>query len=78
MAALLFSDECQTSSLPQTFHFLNIGFLLFKKPPNKNKGVRGNNLPLPAELKKRKPNKGMEGLTLTPDGKYLGPAPPAT
>jgi len=31
----------------------------------------GNNLPLPAELKKRKPNKGMEGLTLTPDGKYL-------
>jgi hypothetical protein len=31
----------------------------------------GNNLPLPGELKKRKPNKGMEGLTLTPDGKYL-------
>jgi hypothetical protein len=31
----------------------------------------GNDLPLPGELKKRKPNKGMEGLTLTPDGKYL-------
>lgn len=27
--------------------------------------------PLPGELKKRKPNKGMEGLTLTTDGKYL-------
>ena len=27
--------------------------------------------PLPAELKRRKPNKGMEGLTVTPDGKYL-------
>jgi hypothetical protein len=26
---------------------------------------------LPGELKRRKPNKGMEGLTLTPDGKYL-------
>ena len=25
----------------------------------------------PRELKKRKPNKGMEGLTLTPDGQYL-------
>jgi predicted aconitase with swiveling domain len=31
----------------------------------------GNNVALPGELKKRKPNKGMEGLTLTPDGKYL-------
>jgi hypothetical protein len=28
-------------------------------------------LPLPGELKKRKPNKGMEGLTITADGKYL-------
>jgi hypothetical protein len=27
--------------------------------------------PLPAELKERNANKGMEGLTLTPDGKYL-------
>jgi hypothetical protein len=27
--------------------------------------------PLPAELKRRMPNKGMEGLTITPDGKYL-------
>ncbi|HVZ45178.1 MAG TPA: esterase-like activity of phytase family protein [Ramlibacter sp.] len=27
--------------------------------------------PLPSELKRRKPNKGMEGLTVTPDGKYL-------
>jgi hypothetical protein len=27
--------------------------------------------PLPAELKKRNANKGMEGLTLTPDGQYL-------
>ncbi|WGL51214.1 esterase-like activity of phytase family protein [Nocardioides sp. BP30] len=27
--------------------------------------------PLPSELIKRKENKGMEGLTLTPDGKYL-------
>jgi hypothetical protein len=27
--------------------------------------------PLPAELRKRNANKGMEGLTLTPDGKYL-------
>ena len=28
-------------------------------------------LPLPGEFKKRKPNKGMEGLAITPDGKYL-------
>ncbi|MFM0142932.1 esterase-like activity of phytase family protein [Paraburkholderia sp. RL18-085-BIA-A] len=33
--------------------------------------MSGNNLPLPGELKKRKPNKGMESITLTPDGKYL-------
>ncbi|WP_198155438.1 esterase-like activity of phytase family protein [Candidatus Burkholderia verschuerenii] len=31
----------------------------------------GNNLPLPGELKKRNPNRGMEGLTIMPDGKYL-------
>lgn len=27
--------------------------------------------PLPGELKKRRPNRGMEGLTITPNGQYL-------
>jgi hypothetical protein len=55
---------------PYIVHFDATGKEISRLDPYST-AMSGNNLPLPGELKKRKPNKGMEGLTLTPDGKYL-------
>ncbi len=55
---------------PYIVHFDATGKEISRLNPYST-ATSGNDLQLPGELKKRKPNKGMEGLTLTPDGKYL-------
>jgi predicted aconitase with swiveling domain len=55
---------------PYIVHFDATGKEISRLNPYST-ATSGNDVALPGELKKRKPNKGMEGLTLTPDGKYL-------
>jgi hypothetical protein len=55
---------------PYIVHFDATGKEIARLNPYST-ATTGNNLALPGELKKRKPNRGMEGLTITPDGKYL-------
>lgn len=55
---------------PYIVHFDASGKELLRLNPYSTAST-GNNLALPGELRKRKPNKGMEGLTLSADGKYL-------
>ncbi|MDR5813479.1 MULTISPECIES: esterase-like activity of phytase family protein [unclassified Caballeronia] len=55
---------------PYIVHFDASGKELLRLNPY-SKASTGNDLALPGELRKRKPNKGMEGLTLSADGKYL-------
>lgn len=53
---------------PHIVHFSPAGVELERISP---KGLRTDGRKLPAVLAKRRPNRGMEGLTLTPDGKTL-------
>ncbi|MDR5757149.1 esterase-like activity of phytase family protein [Caballeronia sp. LZ035] len=55
---------------PYIVHFDASGKELSRLNPYSTAST-GNDLALPGELRKRKPNKGMEGLTLSADGKYL-------
>jgi hypothetical protein len=55
---------------PYIIHFDATGKEILRLNPY-SAATSGNNLALPGELKKRKPNKGMEGLALSTDGKYL-------
>ncbi|WP_233839054.1 esterase-like activity of phytase family protein [Paraburkholderia sp. ZP32-5] len=55
---------------PYIVHFDATGKEISRLNPYST-ATTGVDVALPGELKKRKPNKGMEGLTLTPDGKYL-------
>lgn len=57
---------------PFIVHFDATGKEILRLDPYTTDATKtATNLPLPGELKKRKPNKGMEGLAITPDGKYL-------
>ncbi|WP_274585014.1 esterase-like activity of phytase family protein [Neisseria leonii] len=53
---------------PHIVHFSRSGVELERISP---KGVRSDGRKLPAVLAKRRPNRGMEGLDLMPDGKTL-------
>jgi hypothetical protein len=55
---------------PYIVHFDATGKELLRLNPYST-ATTGTNVTLPGELKRRKPNKGMEGLTLSNDGKYL-------